>query len=80
MTANVVMRKLDLIQLMHFRQRFKKSSGKAKESILSLKWMLAEFELISSLLSHKEKKQKQGACMEFWNSILKDCIQKGSYN
>lgn len=57
----------------------KKSSDEAKEPILSVKWMLPEFKPIYIVLLHRKKKQRQGTWLEFWNSVLEDCIQKRSY-
>ena len=57
--------KLNLTQLMHFVQKYTKSSGEAKESTFCLKWMLMELKPISSLSLCGEESQSQG---RVWNS------------
>ena len=57
--------KLNLTQLMHFVQKYTKSSGEAKESTFCLKWMLMELKPISSLSLCGEESQNQG---RVWNS------------
>lgn len=74
MTADAGVGILNLIQLMYFGQRCTKSSGEARESILSLKCLLMELKAIYSLLLHRKKKPKQGTCLEFWNSVLEGCV------
>ena len=56
---------LNLTQLMHFIQKYTKSSGEAKESTLYLKWMLMELKPVSSLSLCGERKPKSGTCLEF---------------